>query len=620
MKRLIILFSIFLITILNIQLAAQSEETAFYSSYIIKSSEIQITNYRFCGDLLYHIPGLWTRDIGSMGQWTTSRHWGCERNQSTFLLDGSPIIDPWTGLSDLTIFPMEMIEYIQFYPTLNPFGINSTGGIINFSTRNLESNRPYSKVVYRTAQDNFSDLDVSFGQKILSGLEIYSGALLKKYGEELPDQKFSTQKIRSKIICRPFSGLTLQYTVLHNQSDLDIPYTFPLPGDTLQLESPHRKRTRYDHLFKTTWDFRGITNYLYLDHTILKHEIREQDFSLKEIYPVQTTMVSLGQNYNIGNNSLHWLMQTRHRQVDSPEGNRYQDDITNGRIYGTLNLATEFQFTPQLNVFRSSDNKTRLILATQLAWIPSEKFKSWASYSEGLREPSLGEKFGFLFYPDLPVTLNEWNMRNLHQPLSPNTSLKPEKTRTIELGLQWKYSDRLNFLFRGYFRKSEDMIQGRIDTTATSYYINQTSLKFQGLEAQLKIKPFNGFRAKFHMNFQDAADMGNTTLFERPQLTGLAQFIGYHNFLQNDLIVNVSFSCRFWTGFWNLIIETPTQATSQSIQPGIIFNFQVSLTVLQNANISFAFDNLFQDKTTFISNFHGPKQQFRIGIAWQLFD
>ncbi len=597
---------------------AVPDPDTLYSSLMINADELKLRNYNSLEDILSYLPGMWIRNSGTIGQWSSSRIRGSNENQVALLLDGSSLSDVWSGNTDLNIIPIEMIEKIEIYPTLNPFGTNPIGGAINLVSKSNPSNQPYTKIVYRTGSDHFYDLDITFSQFFTPKLEITSGVLLKKYGELLPDKKYSDQSIRSKINYIFSPAWELQYSILNNKSDLDIPYPNMIPGDTLLLESPHRKRVQYDHALQTSFALWNTHIELRLEHTSLSYELRE-NFNPKRTFPVQTTGLFLHQQLKFSALPLSWSIHIQQRELKNNQNQKLKDTITHGFIQSAYNLTSDLAVIIQIHSHISTNKKNRLFLANQLSWRLSDSCILFTNYLNGVRDPSIGEKFGFPFYPDIPATENQLMMRNFSAQVLPNPSLRPETSQTVEAGIHWKVENRLAALCKGYLRSSKDLIEGV--TVDNKYrFENLSKAFFKGTEIQLDVGPFHGFRANLILNFLNATDANGENLLERPNIWGNNMISWNHYFFQNDLNVNICLSHRYWSEYWKMSGNTIEESILVSVNPSSFVDFNITCTFLQKVQLSFAIDNVTGTNSTVISDIPLTKQMTRIGISWKMFN
>ena len=168
---------------------SQTSTDSTMNVIVIDAQNASLRNYRDLGDMLHLIPGMWNRDLGSTGLISSVRFRGNQSGHTLLLLDGEILTDPWSGQSDFSLIPAEMIERIEIYPTLNPFGIISGSVVINIVSKQKKG-RPYSKFFYRSGSNGYSDLDVALHESISSRIHIASGALIKKYAADITDETY----------------------------------------------------------------------------------------------------------------------------------------------------------------------------------------------------------------------------------------------------------------------------------------------------------------------------------------------------------------------------------------------------------------------------------------------
>ena len=622
-------------------LFAEQYPDTLFSPITLDIREAQIKNYRYLGDLINSMPGVWIRDMGTTGQWTSTRFRGANENQTVFLLDGCPLTEPWSGIYDLNLLPTEMIQKIEIYPSLNPYGVSPIGGTVNIVSRTIPTRRPYTKVVYRTGKNNYSDLDVSFGRKLSPKWSIFSGVLLKKYGDHLPYQKYSSQKVRSKITCSPSSGVELSYAVLHTKSDVNLPYPFQIPGDTLVLSNSHRKTSDFHHTLKADFHLWKISTSFFVNHNSHVYEFQKMDLHSTESFPVKTTSIALRQGIEKYPIPLSWGIQTTVREFKESHNHRYRDTVTQSFLLGKILLSKKLVPIVQLSLHVSPDNTIRFLKATQWTWKFGSGFALRTSYAESLRDPSLGEMRGYPFYPTVPTSYDQLTNQSLipipfgshdgegqNLPMSyafsssiyhilPNPNLKSEAGQTLETGLQWTAHGRFQIQIVGYIRKTHNLIQIAI-SQGDAQFTNSAKALFSGLETDVQVGPWHGFRVSFTLNLLKTSD--TEELPERPSLWGTHRLIWEHSLFQGDLDVRLCLCQRYWTKFLSLASSTPETSDPLGIPSGSVLDFKASFGLIKNALFTFAVDNILSTETSLVYGFFLPKRLTRIGFSWELFD
>jgi hypothetical protein len=617
-KKINVLFVLTLISI-NQKLKSDEPLQPLFFPYTLSMTEAQKYNYRDLGDLLSLMPSVRTRQIGLTGQFLPYRFRGISENKMAVLIDGHFVSDAWFHQTDLNLIPVEMVEKIEIYPILNPFGKNGIGCVTNIVTKNMDTKKPYTKFVYRTGNKNFSDLDITFGQVISPKLRILSGVLLKSYGKTLPEGAYKSQKIRSKLIWQPISDWECQYQFLHNISEVDPLYSFPVSRDTFFISNPHHKLIRFDHMFQAKGHLLGINTYLQMDLNGSKHEYREQDWRPLYPYPAFTTNFTIGQNFNLLYFPLSWKLSSENNRIKTPENKRYNQSLYNGLLQMAVPLPENFFSIHQLHAHIASDNLFHTLSSHQLGWIPSAATSLWVAYSENLRNPSLGERYSYPFYPIFPVTNDELYMVSDSTEFTQNDLLKPEISRKAEIGIQWKWGHLIQATCRGFLTWTKDIIRP-IQTNHNFQYRNQDKNFNHGIETQLLIDFGYNVSTRLSLTYLKATDQNNSNLYERPNFWGTISIGWKDSYFQNDLHVDLLCNSRFWTDSWGLWNTLSDDVSQMYLDPAFYLDFKISLTFLKLATFSYAIDNLLNTEKAVVAGHTLPGKTSRFGITWQLLD
>jgi outer membrane receptor protein involved in Fe transport len=612
------IFIIILLYGLNNGLAFQNEDSHYHAD-TLSIHQAQKNNYRYLGDLLSYSQGLWIRDSEMLGQWASCRIRNSHVNQVLLLVDGQPINDPWTGTHNLNLVPVEMIDRIEVFPGLNPFGKTAIGGIVNVVSRNLDSYKPFTKVVYRSGKNGFSDLDVTFGQKLSSKLEIISGVLLQKYGELIPSQTYSAQKTRAKIQYRPLSNLTFRYSVLHNKYNLDLPYTFPVPGDTLDFTTPHRKRIQYNHSFQGEWNFWKLGNRINIYHTAASQENYDKPLSLRVTIPTYQTSIQFLQNLKDQPIHLTWGLETQLMRLQIPDSTQLNETINRGFLLGVLPFTSSFKTLFQLHAHRSTDGIWRLLPAAQMNFVPFQNTELYLGYSQGIRDPSLGERFGYIDWSVMPVTHNQAEGLLYAHPFVTNPELKPETSETVDIGLQCSINPRFQLGLKSFLRTTHHLIE--IDTNSSDYqYVNKGGAHFKGIEGQIHWNLWRNLDVNLSLFLQESTADDGGNLLERPNVWAHSGIYWHHTFFRGDLDVFLHLNYRFFSEYWSLIVDTLSEPYSQMNGPAHLLDIKISFIIIKRGSFTFAVDNIFDTGIHKISLFPMPGRSTRIGFSWELFD
>ncbi len=109
----------------------------------VTRQQIERSNYRQVAEILQTVPGIDIQNSGGDGGRKRISIRGSEANQVLVLLDGVPLNDQLTGISDLSLIPLNQIERIEIYKGGNSarFGSGAIGGVLNIITRKSFDNK-----------------------------------------------------------------------------------------------------------------------------------------------------------------------------------------------------------------------------------------------------------------------------------------------------------------------------------------------------------------------------------------------------------------------------------------------------------------------------------------------
>jgi len=621
MKLMKAVITSFLLIITAASSQAQSLPDTSCHMIVLDMHNASMRNYRDLGDILELIPGLANRDLGSTGLISAVRFRGDQTGHTLLLLDGEILNDPWSGISDLSLIPTEMIERIEIYPSINPFGMAPGGTVIQIVSKQFKG-RPFSKFFYRSGSNNFSDLDVALHQSINSRLHISSGALIKKYeavfGEDIPIESYEAHKLRAAVTWQPVKKLHFLYQILYNKADKDLPFPFliPLKADSFAL--PHYKLMRYDHRFRVKSSVLGIKTELAVNYTDILHETHSSDFSHRLTKSVSRLAISLQQSTNIDAILFKWGLNSQKRMLEIPDSDTVHDYLHHAFLQSCFPLKFNVFSFAQAAVHTSPDGKTHFLGAAQLLR-RFRYFQLTADFTQGIYDPSLGETQAVPYYLSVPTTIDQhayW-----HQPYPqtlPNPDLGSEKTRQIQIACITNPFNWLKAELSGYTRNTENVIIW-VNTENGMQFQNSGSYDNSGIETAVRVGPFFGFSASIVFNYLYSEDADSQSLPERPNYRGNAALFWVHDFFKKDLRVKCCLSSRYHSETWGLNSFYPAPALAY-IDPEMVIDLKLLLVVMKHFQIIYEIDNLLDYESTTIPGFPPAVRSTRFGFRWNLFD
>jgi len=175
------------------------------------------------GDLLNYFPGIYLSDFGSSGQELGLSHHGANDKQTTLFFDGRPCYDPIYGGIDLNLIPVGFTKTITVEQGLSSPFITANAEIISLNSESYEADIPYSQVSYHKAPYGFNDIDVVFGQKVSSKINVLLGGIIKSYNGKTGSYSFEQQNFRGKVGYDLTRYWQFEYSWISNKLNRHIP-------------------------------------------------------------------------------------------------------------------------------------------------------------------------------------------------------------------------------------------------------------------------------------------------------------------------------------------------------------------------------------------------------------
>jgi outer membrane cobalamin receptor len=170
------------------------------SSNSIAGDLIRWGEFDGLGHLLWQIPGGFLRDLGSVGQPSQLMIRELGWRHIGVFMDGRPTNEPLAGVTDLNVFPLEMIDRIEYQTGVRAFlaGLNSTGGAVNIVSSDYYTNRPYSLVRYSEGAYSFGSTDGIFSQNLTRRINLTGGFQRRVLDGRYPNSNYEAWSVRFK--------------------------------------------------------------------------------------------------------------------------------------------------------------------------------------------------------------------------------------------------------------------------------------------------------------------------------------------------------------------------------------------------------------------------------------
>jgi hypothetical protein len=347
--------------------------------------------------------------------------------------------------------------------------------------------------------------------------------------------------------------------------------------------------------------------------------MRDNDFYPIQEFPLNEMTLRWNQQLNGFRFPIHMGISMKNRTLHSDS----LKDAHDTRYHGFFQIFGSFfhrlQVVPQIHLHKLPQNEWLFFYCQRISWLPTHSLNLSVDYTEGLRFPTLGERFGFPFYPWLPSDENQQMSRQNHaSSFIPNPELKPETSQKIMGSLSWQLGSKFLTHIQIYSQKIDHLIQV-IKEQDHLLYKNQTHARLKGIQSTLRIGPWYGLGARIHVNWLDALDDQDNPLLERPHFWGTASLHWNHSFFQNDLLVQTSLTGRYWSDTWSLNVNTSAPELVY-LAAGSTLSLKLALQIQKHFLLTAAVDNLFNSSIQSVSTYTFPMRNIRFGFHWELFD
>lgn len=141
-------------------------------SYLLKRTDLLMSEYKYTGDYLRLFPFNFIKDLGFTGQPNETFLYGLGNSSISFLLDGISNNERYYNSLNLNLLQSEDIDSIEVLPLPRGFlyGNYNNPVSINFITRDFITSQPYSRIRYYQGPNRETMLDGIFNLRMTSRL------------------------------------------------------------------------------------------------------------------------------------------------------------------------------------------------------------------------------------------------------------------------------------------------------------------------------------------------------------------------------------------------------------------------------------------------------------------
>jgi outer membrane cobalamin receptor len=191
-------------------------------AHAVSYSTLIFSDYKYVGNMLEYIPGVFIYTLGSIGQSNGLIINGL--NSIGFLSNGVPINDPLAGNFNMHLYPTENIEKIEYLNGTKSFyyGLNNNGGVVNFISKSFKSLKPYSKIRYSESAYEETYFDGMISQNLLSNLNLNGGVQRSSANGMFSNTAYDAWNARAKLRYDISDDLNIYFREIYNQNELQL--------------------------------------------------------------------------------------------------------------------------------------------------------------------------------------------------------------------------------------------------------------------------------------------------------------------------------------------------------------------------------------------------------------
>lgn len=536
---------------------------------VITRREIEQKGATFIADVLRSDSALSIVQNGGAGKNTTLFLRGGDGKQLLVLMDGVRLNSPSTGAADLSGILTDDIERIEIIkgPQSTLYGSEAMAGVVNIITRKGKGELRGSLRVEGGSFGTFKTSGTISGNtetwdyRMTATILDTDGISAAKSGTERDG--YTSTAVSARIGVAPSEraamGLTLRYG--HDRSALD-GFSYGVGP----VDDPNWIQKRDDYLVSLRGTIVPLDTYdQTLTLSLAGEKLRSDDPDTAwNNARIDTATQILDWQHTLALAPLTLTGGFGYRREAADNHGSYDESADNRAVYlnGKLRLFDDFLIVD--GGVRYDDHTTFgdnfTWRAGALYWLKPWGIRIKANYGTGFRAPSLNE----LFYPNYG-----------------NRDLKPEKTTSVDAGIEKEFFAGKLVMGATWFRQRyRNLIQTNFATFTAD---NIGKAQSEGVETAVTAGPLEGFTLKAAYTYMEAMDLETDTLLSRRP--------------RNKVSTSLEYTAAPFTlsAEYLYVSERLDSSAGSRLSPYSIVNLRGSCTVNRHLNVFVRVDNLFDE-------------------------
>ncbi|MFQ6066240.1 MAG: TonB-dependent receptor plug domain-containing protein [bacterium] len=471
------------------------------STTVITGKEIEQTGASTVADALENVAGMRPAAYGGPGSLTTAHIRGSAADQVLVLMDGRELNPAASGTVDLGFLPVQIIDRIEVVrgPFSSLYGANALGGVINIITK-------------PTPEKRQTRIEASYGTYETSEYTVTHGGKLGKTAYFLTAKLGDSAGYRENSSCNETHATTkLTYEVDrssgfslltgHSHRDTGVPgsTTYPTPNAQQRNKRNFLDLSYHKNLKEGS---RLLAKTFIEQYDICYQDPEAWGGPIKDTTKNRTSGVQIQYNFPWGGHLPTAGLELKQDRVKvttvdgtSRIGGPRKLDTTSLYLQDEMNLSPSLVLVPGLRYDNPSAYASQSSPRISLLYFLGQNTRLRASYGQAFRPPTVNELY---WYEDWG-----WGMG-----LFGNENLKPEKSRSYELGLEHKFSLPLLARISWFDRKTDGLINWVEISPWHWQATNIDKAHNQGMESELRLQLTPRLSLGINYLYQQAKDEG----------------------------------------------------------------------------------------------------------------
>lgn len=595
------------------------------STNILANSQAQFLEYRSLYEIIRWFPGIYLREQGSSGQFDGAFSRGT--SPVAFMSDGVLLNDPLSGSINLNFHPSEQFERIEYIAGTRAFlyGLNSTGGLLNFVTAARQAIHPVSRLRYSESTYEYGFLDAFVSQDLLRGLNVTLGVEHPTTGGRFPNSTYDHWNTRARIRYDLSNEINIFASAIYGQASLGLNGGIsPSTPDSLRFETieaiiansdAYEKNTRHDFRAGIAVRLDGDSNAtsalsLYLTTNLREYRDEENrplpnGILIQHDQRTQLHGIRFTHDRGIGDQRIQLGGEVQTQSIiASPVAGQHR--TTNLSAFGRVEFraAELFSVSPYARIDHVREYE-RLAVGADASLALSPFIQVFGGYSDSYRFATFQE--------------TSWSDSTI-APLPED--VPPEQHHLFEAGILYEENDRTSLSLTFFHRIVENayLIERRQTSGTLFSFTNHARVIRQGVAA--------GGRARWgslatDLSLQYLNERGDMGIQRLPRWSATGGIYFWDTLFARHLDLKTGLRGRFFTLHAGTNIDQQRLIFLPNDQSDISFAATIDFVLiarLGDAHIHLLLENILNRKYITTLFYPMPDRSIRFGLSWTFLD